>query len=50
MLFAVVQQGLPSRPLYRMLPFVGIAAFLAIVALPDGGSVTPSDPPEEQLR
>ncbi len=38
-LFAAIQRRLASRNLYRMLPFVGIAAFLVIAALPDGGSV-----------
>ncbi|MBV9919447.1 MAG: MFS transporter [Pseudonocardia sp.] len=38
-LFALIQRCLPSRYLYRMLPFVGIAAFLVTAALPEGYSV-----------
>ena len=39
-LFAAIQRSFPSARVYRLLPFVLVAAFVAIAALPDGGSVT----------
>ena len=38
-LFAAIQRSFPSTRVYRLLPFVLVAAFVAIAALPDGGSV-----------
>ena len=37
-LFAALQRRFPSDRVYRLLPFVLVAAFVAIAALPDGGS------------
>ena len=38
-LFAAIQRRFPSHRAYRLLPFVLVAAFVAIAALPDGGAV-----------
>ncbi len=38
-LFAAIQRSFPSSRVYRLLPFVLAAAFVAIAALPDGSSV-----------
>ena len=38
-LFAAIQRRFPSHRAYRLLPFVLAGAFVAIAALPDGGSV-----------
>ena len=39
-LFAAIQRRFPSARAYRLLPFVLVAAFVAIAALPEGDSVT----------
>ncbi|MET0143329.1 MAG: MFS transporter [Leifsonia flava] len=38
-LFAAIQRSFPSARTYRLLPIVLVGAFVAIAALPDGGSV-----------